>query len=179
MLFDFHFRDSGRMQRKHPLDALAVRDAAYGERLVEPATFPADHHAGKDLDSFLVSFHDARVHAYAIANRKGRCIAFLLFLLNDIDDLIHRLVASARSCGRTLSFEGSGFATRNRQAFEHEHQARARRHHKICENQPDLWLIAVFIALVAQLDRALASGAKGCGFDPRRAHSLSQTLFHR
>src|SRR5262249_20035322 len=27
----------------------------------------------------------------------------------------------------------------------------------------------MLIALVAQLDRALASGAKGCGFDPRRA----------
>gem|GEM_PF-6897090 len=28
-------------------------------------------------------------------------------------------------------------------------------------------------ALVAQLDRALASGAKGCGFDPRRAQISS------
>ena len=28
------------------------------------------------------------------------------------------------------------------------------------------------LALVAQLDRALASEAKGCGFDPRRAHRL-------
>src|SRR5262245_6403842 len=41
---------------------------------------------------------------------------------------------------------------------------------KICESLRDLWLIPVLIALVAQLDRALASGAKGCGFDPRRAH---------
>ena len=30
------------------------------------------------------------------------------------------------------------------------------------------YFLAAF-ALVAQLDRALASGAKGCGFDPRRA----------
>ena len=29
-------------------------------------------------------------------------------------------------------------------------------------------------APVAQLDRALASGAKGCGFDPRRAHFLQK-----
>jgi hypothetical protein len=36
-----------------------------------------------------------------------------------------------------------------------------------------MWLIPVLIALVAQLDRALASGAKGCGFDPRRAHVVS------
>src|SRR6266487_6544534 len=77
-----------------------------------------------------------------------------------------------RGCGRTLSFEGTGFATRNRQSFEHEAQARARQHQKICENQRDLWLILVLIAPVAQLDRALASGAKGCGFDPRRAHGF-------
>ena len=42
----------------------------------------------------------------------------------------------------------------------------------ICENLRNLWLIPVLIAPVAQLDRALASGAKGCGFDPRRAHGL-------
>jgi hypothetical protein len=162
------------MQRKYSLDALAVRDAAHGESFIDSATLPADHYADKDLDSFLVSFHDASVHAHAIANRKRFDITFLLFLLNRIDDLIHKLLASARGCGRTLSFEGSGFATRNRQAFEHEHKAPAlsRHHQKICENLWDLWLIPRLIALVAQLDRALASEAKGCGFDPRRAHRL-------
>ena len=160
------------MQGKYPLDAFTVRDAAHRESFVEPATLPADHYAGKDLDPFLVSFHDARVHAHAIANRKRFGVTFLLLFLNRIDDLIHKLVASARGCGRTLSFEGSGFATRNRQPFKHEHEARqgAGQHQKVCENQRDLWLIPVLIALVAQLDRALASGAKGCGFDPRRAH---------
>ena len=48
---------------------------------------------------------------------------------------------------------------------------------KICENLWDLWLIPVLIALVAQLDRALASGAKGCGFDPRRAQCLSNQMY--
>jgi hypothetical protein len=91
------------MQGEYPLDALAVRDAAHGESFVEPATLPANHYAGEDLDSFLVSFHDARVHAYAVANRKRFGIAFLLFFLNRIDDLIHKLVAGARGCGRTLS----------------------------------------------------------------------------
>src|SRR5207248_7781111 len=43
---------------------------------------------------------------------------------------------------------------------------------KICENLSNLWLIPSPSAPVAQLDRALASGAKGCGFDPRRAHGL-------
>ena len=87
------------MQGKYPLDALAVRDAAHSESFVEPATFPADHYTGKDLDSFLVSFHDARVHAHAVANRKGFGIAFLLFFLNRIDDLIHKLVASRAAAG--------------------------------------------------------------------------------
>jgi hypothetical protein len=68
-----------------------------------------------------------------------------------------------------------GFATRNRQSFRHEHEAQALagHHQKSCENLRNLWLIPVLIALVAQLDRALASGAKGCGFDPRRAHAVS------
>ena len=30
---------------------------------------------------------------------------------------------------------------------------------------------------VAQLDRALASGAKGCGFDPRQAHHLETPVY--
>src|SRR6266567_9637737 len=47
----------------------------------------------------------------------------------------------------------------------------------ICENLRNLWLIPVLIAPVAQLDRALASGAKGCGFDPRRAHVFSDKLY--
>src|SRR5437016_5707361 len=60
LLFHFHFCDARRMQGKYPFDTLAVRDTAHGERFVEPATLPADYHASKDLDSFLVSFHDAR-----------------------------------------------------------------------------------------------------------------------
>ena len=40
----------------------------------------------------------------------------------------------------------------------------------VCEIPRNLWLIRFSFAPVAQLDRALASGAKGCGFDPRRAH---------
>ena len=87
------------MQGKYPLDALAVRDAAHSESFVEPATLPADHYARKDLNSFLVSFHDASVHAHAIANRKRFGIAFLLFFLNRIDDLIHKLVASRAAAG--------------------------------------------------------------------------------
>jgi hypothetical protein len=36
----------------------------------------------------------------------------------------------------------------------------------------NLWLVVNLPAPVVQLDRATASGAVGCGFEPRRAHSL-------
>jgi hypothetical protein len=39
------------------------------------------------------------VHAHAVANRKRFSIAFLLFLLNCIDDLIHKLLASRAAAG--------------------------------------------------------------------------------
>ena len=58
------------MQGEYPLDAFTVRDAAHRERFIQSATLPADHYPRKNLDSFLVSFHNAGVHAHAIANRK-------------------------------------------------------------------------------------------------------------
>src|SRR5438874_9104161 len=82
------------MQGEHSFDALAVRDAAHDESFVEAATLPADHYPRKDLDSFLVSFHDASVNAHAIANRKGCGIVFLLSFLTVIDGRIHKFVTS-------------------------------------------------------------------------------------
>jgi hypothetical protein len=90
------------MQRKYPFDALAVRDAAHGESFVQSATLPADHYAGKDLDSFLVSFDDASMHAHTIANRKLLGIVLLLFFLNGIDDSIHNSPPAARLRAHTL-----------------------------------------------------------------------------
>ena len=87
------------MQRKNPLDAFAVGDAADGESFVDTATLASDHYAGKDLDPLLVSFHNARVHAHAVANRKRFGFAFQLLFLNGIDDLIHKLVASRSAAG--------------------------------------------------------------------------------
>ena len=179
------------MQRKYPLDALAVRDAAHGESFVEPAALSADHNTGKDLNSFLVSFHDASMHAHAIANRKRFGIAFLLFFLDDIDDLIHKLVASRAAAGghshskpRVLQPEIANHlstSTKDPPSFHYGVAGQLAQDiiRKICENLQDLWLIPVLIALVAQLDRALASGAKGCRFDPCRAHSLGKCSFHR
>ena len=163
------------MQWKHSLHALAVRDPAHGESFIQPAALTTDHNARKDLDSFLVAFYHSCMYTHAVANRKRRDLAFLLLFLNNINDLVHKLVASVRGCGRTLSFEENAFATRNRGAFEQK-----RKHEdmqKICENLANLWLIPSPSAPVAQLDRALASGAKGCGFDPRRAHSAGNAIW--
>ena len=110
------------MQRKYPLDALAVRDAAHGESFVKPATLPTDHYAGEYLDSLLVSFHDAGVHAHAVPNRKCCRVVLPLFFLNRIDELIHNR-RQPRGCGRTLSFEHTGFATRNCQPPKYEQEA--------------------------------------------------------
>ena len=99
LLLHLDFCDTRRVQWEYPLDALAVRDAAHGESFVEPATLAPDHYAGKDLDSFLVSFHDASVHAHAVAHRKRFGITFLLFFLNRIDGLIHKLFASRAAAG--------------------------------------------------------------------------------
>jgi apolipoprotein N-acyltransferase len=87
------------MQGKYPLDALTVRDAAHGETFVDSPTLTANDYTGEYLDSFLVSFHNAGVHAHAIANRKRFGIALLLFFLNRIDDLIHKLLASHAPAG--------------------------------------------------------------------------------
>ena len=111
LLFHFQLCDPWRMQRKYPLHPFAVRDPAHGESFIQPAALAANHDTGENLDPFLVAFYDPRVHAYAIANRKRRDLIFLLLFLNSIDRLVHKLVAGARGCGRTLSFECIDFAT--------------------------------------------------------------------
>src|SRR5438552_13578861 len=90
------------MQRENSLYALTIRDAANGERFIESAPLAANHYAGKYLDSLFVSFYDPRVNTYAVAHRKRRQIAFLLFLPDSIDDLIHKLVPAARLRAHTL-----------------------------------------------------------------------------
>jgi hypothetical protein len=87
------------MQRENSLDALTIRDAPNGERFVESTSFTANHYAGKYLDSFFVSFHDARVNTYAITHGKRRQITFLLFFLDDVDNAIHKVVPPRATAG--------------------------------------------------------------------------------
>src|SRR5262245_41822730 len=77
------------MQRKYTLNAFAVRDSAHGECFVESPPLAANDYASKYLDSFFVPFHHASVNAHAVPNRKRCGVAFVLFFLNGIYDLIH------------------------------------------------------------------------------------------
>src|SRR5215470_14084644 len=99
------------MQWKHSLHALPIRDPAHGKGFIQTAALTTDHNARKDLDSFLVAFYHSRMYTHAVANRKGRDLAFLLLPLNNINDLVHRLIASRTAAGRTLSFKEGAFAT--------------------------------------------------------------------
>src|ERR1700720_4226248 len=94
------------MQWKHSLYALPVRDPAHGESFSQTAALTADHNARKDLDSFLVAFYHSRMNTHAVANRKRRDFAFLLLFLNNINDLVHKLIAHARLRAHTLLRRG-------------------------------------------------------------------------
>ena len=95
------------MERENSLHALTIRNAPNSECFVESASFTANDYAGKYLDSFFVSFYDARVNAYAVADRKRRQIALLLFFLDDVDDLIHKVIPARATAGAHSHSEGS------------------------------------------------------------------------
>jgi hypothetical protein len=82
------------MQRENSLDALAVGNSAHSECFVKSAAFTANHYAGEYLDSFLIPFHHPGMNSHAVAHGKLRRVAFLLFCLNGIDDLIHDKILS-------------------------------------------------------------------------------------
>jgi hypothetical protein len=100
------------MQRENALDAFTVRDAAHSERLIKATAFAADHYAGKYLNAFLVTLHNARVNAYAVADRKRRQIGFLLFVLDEFNDPIHKAMQTARLRADTL-IRGRRFCNSN------------------------------------------------------------------
>jgi hypothetical protein len=114
------------MQWKHSLHALAVRDATHGESFIQTAALTTDHNARKDLDSFLVAFYHSRMYTHAVANRKRRDFTFLLLFLNNINDLVHKLVASARGCGAHTFLRRERFCNSKSASLRAEAQARGR-----------------------------------------------------
>src|SRR5947209_13476063 len=87
------------MQWKHSFHALSVRNPAHSERFIQTAALTTDHDARKDLYPLLVTFHNTSVYTHAVANGKQRDIAFLLLFLNNINDLVHTLLASRVAAG--------------------------------------------------------------------------------
>src|SRR2546421_10562389 len=77
------------MNRKHPLDAFAIRNSADGKSLIQPAPFASDDDAGKNLDPFLVAFDHSSVHANAVPDLELRGVCLELFLFNSVDDPVH------------------------------------------------------------------------------------------
>jgi hypothetical protein len=189
------------VQRENALDALAVGDSAHGECFIKSATFAANHYASEYLDSFLVPFHNASMNAHAVADGKLRRVASLLFFLDGIDNMIHDNIPFPPA-GRANIF--IRISSKGKRKMGHKNWLVWKSGGSvatgpletgitdagynisssisichlivlICENQCNLWLIfGSTSAPVVQLDRATASGAVGCGFEPRRAHSLNQ-----
>jgi hypothetical protein len=88
-LFHFYFRDARGMERKHALDTLPIRNAPDREGFVQPAAFAANDDAGKNLDSFLIAFHDPCMDPNSIADFEIRYVGLELFLFDCVDDAVH------------------------------------------------------------------------------------------
>lgn len=62
LALDFDFGDPRRVKREHPLDTLAVGNAADGEIGIQSKTLATDHDAGINLDTLFVAFDNACVN---------------------------------------------------------------------------------------------------------------------
>src|SRR6266446_8848773 len=187
------------MKRENAFDTFAVGNAPHGECFVKPAPFAANHDAGENLNPLLVALHHSRVHADAIAHGKLRSIALLLLFFDGVNNAVHNYpsdcpaVASVKAgpaAGRTFSGERAENANRNLQpracaasgrrcsksdgprgrGYKGSYTSSFRVVAKLCSR-----FVPVIIdntAPVVQLDRATASGAVGCAFEPRRAHII-------
>ena len=84
--------DAGGVQRKHALDALAVRNAAHREILVQADALAADHDAGVNLDALLLALDHAGMHLHRVAHaERGHVLLHLLGF--DFVQNIHGIVS--------------------------------------------------------------------------------------
>ena len=72
------------MERKNPLNALAVADATNGEHLVQSMTATANDNTRENLYALFVAFNYFRVHTHGIAYAEIRGVFAILFRLNFI-----------------------------------------------------------------------------------------------
>src|SRR6476659_7050247 len=85
--------DHRRVEREHALDALAVRDLAHGEVLVQPAAGAADTDAFIGLDAGALALDHLDVHQHGVARAEIRDVLagreLLDLLLFELLDEVH------------------------------------------------------------------------------------------
>src|ERR1700730_3129539 len=80
------------MEWKYAFNAFAIGNAAHGECFIQTATFAADHDSGKNLDSLLITLHDASMHANTVTDFKVREVALLLLFFDDVENAVHNMI---------------------------------------------------------------------------------------
>src|SRR5436190_154580 len=94
------------MQWEDSLDPFTVGNTADGECFVQSAALAADNDAGKNLDSFLIAFHDTGMHPHPIADLEIGYVGLQLFLLNCVDNTAHNDSSGPLAGGHLQSLEG-------------------------------------------------------------------------
>src|SRR3954469_1880822 len=88
----FHAR---RMEREDALDTLTITDTANGEGGIQTAATASDDDARKNLDTFLVTFHDFGVDAHGVADLEWGWLFPKLFGFNFVKQcLAHKFILS-------------------------------------------------------------------------------------
>src|SRR5436305_4374262 len=87
LFFDFHLRDTRRMDWKNAFHTLAVRDATDRESLVDSSPLTADHYPRENLDPFFIPFAHTGMHAHPVPHFELGDVGFLLLFGQGIDDV--------------------------------------------------------------------------------------------
>src|SRR5690606_39624317 len=89
---DLDLGDRRAVRLKHPLDALAVRDLAHGERRVQAAIALRDHDALVGLQPLAIALGDSHLHDDGITRSEVRNIGFQLLALDLVNHIRHRQI---------------------------------------------------------------------------------------
>src|SRR5206468_4458471 len=92
--FHFNFVHARRMDWKHTFHAFAIADAADRERLIQTAAAFANHHAGENLDAFLVAFHHFGMHPHGVTHSEVHGVLAKLFRFDFVEYcLVHKFLS--------------------------------------------------------------------------------------
>ena len=83
------------MDWKHTFHAFAIADAADRERLIQTAAAFANHHAGENLDAFLVAFHHFGMHPHGVTHSEVHGVLAKLFRFDFVEYcLVHKFLSA-------------------------------------------------------------------------------------